>query len=425
MSDDPDSVIVERLDGDGMGRAGGLILPATLPGERVLPRGGGGTPRIIMPSPERVRARCVHAGPCGGCTLQHAADDTVARFKTRRLVDALAAHGIEAETRPIVTVPERSRRRIALAARRTKGGTLIGHRRRGSEEIVPLDDCLVARPALVDAIGALPPLVIRLASRSRLLRLTLTEAPAGIDAAIEGAKPPGAALRADLAGLARGAGLARLALLDGPAGGVLEEITLTPPLQPMGPGHVLPPPGAFLQPSRDGAEVLTAAVQEALGLATDGPDRQRERGRRIVDLFAGIGTFALPLSTKAEVLAVELGKPALGALDRGWREAAPRAGLARLTTESRNLFRRPLTVNELAPFAGAVIDPPFAGAESQMRCLAASSVPRIASVSCNPVTFARDAAILVEGGYTLDWVQPVDQFRWSAHLEIVAAFARR
>jgi 23S rRNA (uracil1939-C5)-methyltransferase len=185
----------------------------------------------------------------------------------------------------------------------------------------------------------------------------------------------------------------------------------TAPVQRFGRALVTPPPGAFLQATEHGEAALLAAVTEAVGPA-----------RRIADLFAGIGTFALPLAERAEVHAVE-GDPAMtAALEKGWRQAQ---GLKRLTVEARDLYRRPLDADELKGFDAVVIDPPRAGAEAQTVALAGSGVPVIAAVSCNPVTFARDARVLIAAGYVLDWVQVVDQFRWSAHVELAARFVLR
>ncbi|MEM6488379.1 MAG: RsmD family RNA methyltransferase [Pseudomonadota bacterium] len=275
---------------------------------------------------------------------------------------------------------------------------------------MPVERCPVAVPAIEAALPRLAPLVMALASRKGALRLTLTAAAAGLDLAVEGAKPLDGPLRARLPAMARAAGVVRLAV----AGDTVVEAA--PPTHRLGAARVLPPPGAFLQPTLEGAAALTAAVVEALAPSLG-------RGARVADLFAGIGTFALPLAGHAAVHAVEVDGGALAALDRGWRGAAGQ-GLSRITTERRNLMRRPLLADELAPFDAVVIDPPYAGAETQARALAASTVPRIASVSCNPASFARDAAILAAGGYRLAWVQPVDQFFWSAHVEVVGAFER-
>ena len=183
-----------------------------------------------------------------------------------------------------------------------------------------------------------------------------------------------------------------------------------PPWQGMGRARVAPPPGAFLQATAEGEAALVAAVRGLVGDAA-----------RVADLFAGCGTFALPLAERAEVLAVEGEAAMLAALDAGWRKAE---GLKRIRVEARDLFRRPLQPAELDRFDAVTIDPPRAGAEAQVRELAASRVPRIAMVSCNPATFARDAEILVAGGYKLGEVRPVDQFRWSGHVELAAAFRR-
>jgi 23S rRNA (uracil1939-C5)-methyltransferase len=212
-------------------------------------------------------------------------------------------------------------------------------------------------------------------------------------------------LRLDLARLAETYGLARLTW-EG------EVIALrTAPVQRFGRAIVTPPPGAFLQATAEGERVLLRAVALALGGGV----------ARIADLFAGVGTFALPLAERAEVHAVEGDIAMAAALEKGWRMAE---GLKRLTVETRDLFRRPLDETELGRFDAVVIDPPRAGAEAQTATLAASTVPLIAAVSCNPVTFARDARVLVAGGYTLDWVQVVDQFRWSSHVELVARFSK-
>lgn len=183
-----------------------------------------------------------------------------------------------------------------------------------------------------------------------------------------------------------------------------------PPVQRFGVADVCPPPGAFLQATKHGEAHLLAAVQEAVAGA-----------RRIVDLFAGCGTFTLPLAKDAEVLAVEGEREMIVALDKGWRMAK---GLKTVTHAARDLYRRPLLPDEFAKFDAVVMDPPRAGAEAQTAELVRSKIARIAYISCNPVTFARDAAQLVAGGFTLDWVQPVDQFRWSSHTELAAQFSR-
>jgi 23S rRNA (uracil1939-C5)-methyltransferase len=244
------------------------------------------------------------------------------------------------------------------------------------------------------------------ASRKAPLSVTVTLSEVGLDVLVANGKPLDGQLRIDLARIVDAHGLARLSWEDELIG--MEQ----PPTQPFGPAHVCPPPGAFLQATRDGEAALLAAVEETVG-----------RAKRVVDLFAGCGTFSLPLARNAEVHAVEGERPMLAALDLGWRQAK---GLKKVTTETRDLFRNPLLPVDLNPFGeeydAAVIDPPRAGAEAQSVQLVAAKTPSIAYVSCNPVTFARDAKILVDGGYQLNWVQVVDQFRWSSHTELAASF---
>jgi 23S rRNA (uracil1939-C5)-methyltransferase len=240
-------------------------------------------------------------------------------------------------------------------------------------------------------------------SRKSELVLTITRSLAGPDVSVTGGKPLDGQLRLELARVTEAHGLSRLTW-DG------EVVALrTAPMQAMGRAMVAPPPGAFLQATEQGQADLLAAVQDAVGNA-----------KRITDLFAGVGTFALPLADHAEVHAVEGDAAMIAALDKGWRQAE---GLKRVTSETRDLFRRPLEPDEFKKVQAVVIDPPRAGAEAQTKTLALSKVPVIAFVSCNPVTFARDAKVLISAGYSLDWVQPVDQFRWSSHVELAARFS--
>ena len=410
-----DEVVVERLgaQGDGVAEDGALFIPGALPGERVRVIRHGARARVaavIEPSPDRIAPVCRHFGSCGGCSLQHASKDFVARWKGEMVAAALASRGLgDVTIRPTITSPAASRRRMTVTARRTRKTVMIGFHEGQSDTLVPIDECPVADPRLAEILPRLNELVERAASRKGELRITLTASDAGIDAAVEGAKPldgPGLAL---LAGVAARAGLARLSHQGD------EVVTLKEPSQQMGRARVLPPPGGFLQATRAGEAALAEAVAEITG---DAP--------RVLDLFAGSGTFALRLAGRAEVHAVEGDAAALAALDGAWRVAD---GLKRITTERRNLFHRPLLPDEVKRFDALVIDPPRAGAKAQSTALATAAsegkgIARIASVSCNPATFARDARMLVDAGYTLDWVQPVDQFRWSPHIELVAALTR-
>ncbi len=402
--------MIERLgaQGDGIVAGSSVFVPHTLPGERVVASRLGDRAtleRVLEPAAERVEPGCPHFGPCGGCALQHGSDAFVARWKEAQARAALAARGIEGvEIRPILTSGPGTRRRITVAAKRTRAGVEIGFHGRGSDTVVPVAACLVAEPELVDILPRLAEIAELAASRKGQPRLTLTLAEGGVDCAVTEAKPldrPGMAL---LAGMAARAGLARLAWNGEVA------VTIAEPVQRFGRARVVPPPGGFLQPTAEGEAALVAAVREAVGEV-----------RRVADLFAGSGTFALPLAEAAEVLAVEGEAEAIAALDKGWRGAE---GLRRVRTLPRDLVKRPLRRDELRGLDAVVIDPPRAGARAQMEQIVDTPPPKIASVSCNPATFARDARILLDGGYRLLWVQPVDQFRWSPHLELVGAFAR-
>ncbi len=397
---------IERIghlgDGVAQGPDGPVFVPGVLPGEEV--EVDGAVMRIVTPSSDRKKPPCVHARTCGGCLMQHASDAFVETWKTAVVRGALAGQGLEAVFRPTVTSPARSRRRATLAARKTKGGALLGFHARGSDVIIPVPNCQLLHPDIVATFPALEALVKIGGSRSTEVDLTVTQSLAGPDVSVSGGKEIDSQMRLELARLAETHGIARLTW-----GG--EVIALrTAPMQRFGKALVSPPPGAFLQATAEGQAALLAGVIEAVGGA-----------KRVLDLFAGSGTFALPLAERAEVLAVEGDSAMTAALEKGWRNAQ---GLKRVTVETRDLFRRPMEPDELKGYDAVVIDPPRAGAEAQVACLAQTKVPVIASVSCNPVTFARDAKVLVAAGWNIDWVQVVDQFRWSPHVELVARFSR-
>ena len=402
---------IERLghlgDAIAQGENGPIFVAQMLPGEVVEGELSGDkllNVRIVTPSADRVRPPCAHARTCGGCLMQHATDDFVAAWKTEVVRSALAGQGLDVPLRPILTSPAQSRRRATIAGRRTKSGAMLGFHARGSDALVAVPNCLLLHPDLMAAFPALEELVLTGGSRKTELALTITRSLAGPDVSVTGGKPLDGQLRLELARVAEAHGLARLTWDS-------EGVALrNAPIQAMGRAMVAPPPGAFLQATEQGQADLLAAVQDAVGGA-----------KRITDLFAGSGTFALPLAEQAEVHAVEGDAAMIAALDKGWRQAE---GLKRITSETRDLFRRPLEPDEFKNVQAVVIDPPRAGAEAQTKTLALSKVPVIAFVSCNPVTFARDAKTLILAGYNLDWVQPVDQFRWSSHVELAARFSR-
>jgi 23S rRNA (uracil1939-C5)-methyltransferase len=395
-------VRIDSVTHHGMGRAeDGTLVPRTLPGEEVtvLPDG---SVRIVTPSSLRVAAPCRHFKSCGGCAMQHAADSFVADWKNAIVAKALSGQRIVADITRIETSPPHSRRRAKLSGRRTKAGAIVGFHGRGTETVVAVPDCHLLTPALTALIPALEALTMIAASRSAEVGLTVTESRAGPDILIETTRDITPEIRAALVPLAERYGIARLVWQTEPV------VIRNPPVQRFGRADVVPPPGAFLQATREGEMAILVAVTEIVW------------GRaRIADLFAGCGTFTLPLAAQAEVHAVEGEAAMLAALDKGWRLAA---GLKKVTTETRDLFRRPLLPDELGRFDAVIIDPPRAGAEAQLAELARAAVPLIAMVSCNPVTFARDARCLTDAGYEMDRLTVVDQFRWSAHVEIVARF---
>ena len=401
-------VTITRLGHQGDGIAEGpFFVPRTLPGEVVegdIVAGRMDAPRILTPSDQRIRPACPHYRGCGGCAVQHATEDFVTDWKESVIRTALAAHGINAPFRAPHVSPLSSRRRAVFSGRRLKKGALVGFHARASDVITPVPECRILHPDLIAALPLLEDLTTRFGSRKAELSLSLTRSDAGLDLAVTGGKAPDGALWAELGQWAGQSGLARLAW----AGEVIAQAH--PPFHQIGPAQVTPPPGAFLQATKPAEAALQAAVTEVVGDAT-----------YIVDLFAGCGTFALPLSVYAEIHAVEGEASMLTALDQGWRQGS---GLKRVTHEVRDLFRNPLLPEDLTRFEAAVIDPPRAGAEAQTRALAASGIRRIAAVSCNPASFARDAKLLIDAGFRLEWVQMVDQFRFSPHVELAAQLTR-
>ncbi len=399
-------VTIQRLGNQGDGIAPGpVFVPRTLPGEVVtgdIRNGRIDAPSIQKPSADRVAPACPHYRACGGCQLMHAAEPFTTQWKQQIAQAALAAQEIETSWREVVTSPPATRRRATFAVKRTKKGALVGFHGRASGVITEIPECRLLDPGLLAAVSALRALALAGASRKGVLDVTVTLSGGGLDFAARGGKPADGSLLVTLAHLAEAHDLARLAWDD-------EVIALRrQPTQQFGRAVVTPPPGGFLQATPEGESALLTAVREITAGA-----------QSVVDLFAGSGTFALPLAETAEVHAVEGDKAMIEALDRGWRHAQ---GLKRVTSEARDLFRRPLLADELARFEAAVIDPPRAGAEAQIAQLARARVPIIAHVSCNPVTFARDARTLCDAGYRIEWTQVVDQFRWSVHVEMVGAF---
>lgn len=348
-------------------------------------------------------ALCPHFGVCGGCTMQDRSDAEVAAWKRGLVEAALNERGLEADIRAVHTSPSHSRRRAVLSGRRTKKTTQLGFFGRRSDVLVPITDCAVVDPRIMDAWDGLHRIVRAAASRSGTVRLAVTVSDAGLDVAASNARARDARLDAMVGDLAHG--LARLSW----NGELLVQHAA--PVQRFGQANVVPPAGGFLQATKAGEAAIQDAVRRAVGNAAP-----------VLDLFAGAGTLALALADRAEVHAVEADGEALDALDAGWRNARD---LRAVTTERRDLFRRPLLGSELTRFRAVVLDPPRAGAAAQVEEIAGSTVGRLAYVSCNPASFARDAGRLAQAGFGIDWIQVIDQFRWSNHVELVAGLTRR
>ncbi|MFO1120926.1 MAG: RNA methyltransferase [Hyphomicrobiales bacterium] len=378
-------------------------VPLSLPGEdlRVALDGTRGSIReILLASPERIAPFCGYYGRCGGCQLQHWQEEPYRAWK-RGLVDsALAARGIAAKVSVLIDAHGAGRRRVSIHARRRDGVATAGFMAARSHDLLDLDRCPVLVPALARAFDVARILAARLGDSD----VAVTATGSGLDVSVRAERKVVSAETPKLAGLARELDLARLS--------VNGEVVVMPrvPLVPMGKAMVPIPPVSFLQATAEGEEQLGRLVVEALGKA-----------RNVADLFSGCGPFTFRAAERARVRAFDSDRPAIAALVAAQRATT---GLKPITAEARDLFRAPLVASELREFDAVVFDPPRAGAEAQAQQLAKSGVKTVVAVSCDPVTLARDAAILVGGGYRLDRVTAVDQFKWTAHVETVARFSR-
>lgn len=386
--------------GDGV-TAAGAFVPFTAPGDVVEPDSRGRLARVVSPGPSRVVPPCPHFGVCGGCAVQHIARDAYLAWKQGLVAAALAQRGFdEVAVEPIVAVPPGTRRRAQFKARRTRDAVLLGFYERDSHTIVDVRECPLLVPALQALLPRLRGALAKLMRDGESAELHLTAIGSAIDLALKWKRPRDAAVLMDLAAFASALGVVRLAW-----NGEVQAQTETPVMR-IGKFTVALPPEAFLQPTEQGERTLQSLVLAGIGNA-----------KNVADLFSGIGTFALAIADGRGVHAVE-SDPAMNAA------LAVASRGTRVTTEARDLFRRPLLPADLARFDAVVLDPPRPGASAQVKALAASKVPRLVYVSCNPASFARDARTLVDGGYRLLKVQPIDQFVWSAHTELIGIFER-
>ncbi|MEO7635610.1 MAG: class I SAM-dependent RNA methyltransferase [Sphingomicrobium sp.] len=386
---------IVRIAGRGEGvTASGRHAAFAVPGDVLADDGS------VVAGPHHQVPPCRHFPECGGCQLQHTDDHAYRDYLIARIATALAQHALDTDVRAPHLSPPRTRRRASLKAANAGGRVLIGFHAEKSHRIIDMKECHVLRPELFALVAPLRRLLGQLIAPKRGAEIQLTLIDQGVDVLLKGVDPEGLEAIEALTDFASAHGLARLSVDRGLGAEAMyepEPATMTLAGRP-----VAFPVGGFLQATADGEQALVTSVLGAVaGAGTS------------ADLFAGLGTFALALAGR--VYAAEAARDALLAL----KSAAPH-----IAVEHRDLYRRPLSVEELVKFDAVVLDPPRAGAAAQVALLAASAVPRIAYVSCNPGSFARDARMLADGGYQLAWVEPVGQFRWSTHVELAACFAR-
>ncbi len=411
--------MVERLTITGLGHRGDgiadtpggpIYVPYALPGETIEAEPVPGHPdrrnllRVDTPSRERIAPFCPHFGTCGGCAFQHWLPERYREWKRSLVVTALAHAGIDAPVGELIDAHGEGRRRAVFHARHGVHDIIeVGFSALRAHQIVAIDRCPILAPGLGGALDAAWAISELLAPTRKPLDIQATATEGGIDIDVRGSGPLSPALTTQIARLAETHGLARIT-----RHGELVIQRGAPEIQ-IGRARVTLPPGAFLQATAAGEETLARLVCGHVGKA-----------KNIVDLFCGVGPFALRLAESARVTAADSDEAAIAALAR----AASAPGLKPIKAEKRDLFRRPFAAQELKGFDAVVFDPPRQGAEAQARALAASQVPVIVAVSCNEATLARDVRILIDGGYRLSEITPVDQFRHSAHVEIVARLTR-
>ncbi len=399
-----------RGDGVADGAEGPLYVPYALPGELVEAEPVQGHPdrrhllRVEEPSAERVAPICPHFGVCGGCAVQHWIEPRYREWKRGLVIRALASERIEAPVDGLVDAHGEGRRRAVFHARRGAHDVIeVGFAALRAHRIVDIDRCPVLAPSLRDAIRVAWAVAETLKLEQKPLDIQVTATEGGLDVDVRGSGPLSPERMRALAQVAERGGLARLT-----RHGELVAQHASPSLR-MGSAAVVLPPAGFLQATALGEETLARLVIEHAGQA-----------KRAADLFAGVGPFALRLAERMRVMAADSDAKAVAALNA----AAKTPGLKPVETQVRDLFRRPFVPAELKAFDLALFDPPRQGAQAQARELAGSSLPLVMAVSCNPATFARDARLLIDGGYRLERVTPVDQFRYSAHVEVVGKFVR-
>lgn len=385
-----------------------VYVPFALPGEKVLVEGKGQRRelvKIIDPSPDRIEPICSHFGTCGGCQLQHFEAKAYQKWKHSLVTIQLQKNGIDFPVDPLITFEDASRRRCVFNVQNTSEGVILGFAERSSDRIVSLKECPVMVSEISGRIDDLKTLCSSLPQTRDPFRLSVLRTDNGLDLSIEGTNPLKSNIKEVLIRKTLQLGFARLSS----DGEILIEAQK--PFLRMGMCKVAPPPGSFVQAIQTAEETMVDLVSGHLG-----------KCKSVADLFCGVGTFALRLAEKSKVLAVEENQAALNALDQAWRETGGK--LKQIKMEARNLDRRPVGFQELKKIDGLVFDPPRAGAEIQANQIAKSRVVKVAAVSCNPVTLARDLKILTQSGYKISRIVPIDQFKFTAHVEVVVLLER-
>ncbi len=406
-------LVIERLGrrGEGVARHGAspVYVPYALPGETVLAERDGERAHVVellAPRPDRVEPICPYYGVCGGCSVQTLPESDYAAWKRGLVMTALTRAGLEVPVASLVDAHGLGRRRATFHARleQVRAAPRVGFMQARAHTIVDLAFCPILAPAMAGALPAARRIAAILSQAGKPLDVLVTATETGLDLDLRGLGRADEAQRRALVAAAAALDLARLSN----HGEILVEARA--PVLRMGRAVMAMPPGAFLQATAEGETALANRVVAGVGEA-----------RTIADLFCGVGTFALRLAESAAVMAIDSEPHAVAALVRA---AAGTAGLRQPRTEVRDLVKRPLSAAELSGVAAVVFDPPRAGAAAQAAEIARSGVPRVVAVSCDPGTFARDAATLVAGGYRIESIVPIDQFRYSAHVELVAVFTR-
>jgi 23S rRNA (uracil1939-C5)-methyltransferase len=409
VSESLEEVSIVALDAHGHGlTANGAIVLGALPGERTLVKVDGKRAELVEtlnPAPERAKPICPWFGTCGGCVAQHMSPSLYHAWKRGQVVEALEHEGVAVEVGDLVDAHGAGRRRATFHARFPHGQVdEIGFMRARSHDIIAIDNCPLFSPGMAGAIQAAQALSGDLRGFMKPLDIGVTATLDGLDVDLRGSGPLG---RAETQKLTQTADALDLARVSNHGEIVIERRS---PRVAFGKALTRLPPGGFLQATEAGEAWLAEFAERAFAGA-----------KRVADLFCGVGAFALRLARRREVFAADADPAAVAALARA---AATTPGLRKLEAETRDLFRRPLRADELAAFDAALIDPPRAGAIEQARAVAASALPLVLSISCNAATFARDARILIDGGFQIESVTPLDQFRFSAHVEIAAVFRR-